>query len=423
VNYEQAVAYIHGLGRFGSQLGLLRMQQALTRLGNPERKLRIVHVAGTNGKGSTCAMLASILRKANLKTGLYTSPYLDAFTNRFGLDGADIGPDELASLVRFLRPLAEELGLTQFEFITAMAFHYYSESKVDVVVLEVGLGGRFDATNVVHPELSIITNIGFDHMEVLGDTLGKIAFEKAGIIKPQVPVITAVEGEEPFGVISEVAKQHNAPLLLLGQDFDVKPASRDLFGQTFTFVDQDTSLNLSLALLGQHQLHNAALAVKAALKLKNWGWAISHSDIERGLAEARWPGRFEVMRRSPLLIMDGAHNTHGMQALSKTLSELLPGKKVHLVTGIMQDKAPQAMLALLTPFVKRCYTAAPKLPRAMPAADLALVANSLGIPSSPHPSVSTALQAALQAALSDDVILVAGSLYTVSEARQALLAI
>jgi len=421
VNYEQAVAYIHGLGRFGSKLGLLRMQQALTRLGNPERRLRVIHVAGTNGKGSTCAMLASILRTANLKTGLYTSPYLDSFTNRFGLDGADIGPSELAALVGFLRPLADEMGLTQFEFITAMAFHYYNESKVDILVLEVGLGGRFDATNVVRPELSIITNIGFDHMEVLGDTLGKIAFEKAGIIKPLVPVITAVEGEEPLGVIIEVAKQHHAPLLLLGQDFAVKPLSRDLFGQTFTYADKDTSLDLSLALLGQHQLHNAALAVKAALKLKNWGWAISLTDIERGLKQARWPGRFEVMRRSPLLIMDGAHNTHGMQALAKTLNEVLPRKKVLLVTGIMKDKEPREMLSLLGAFVKRCYAAAPNLPRAMPAAELAAVAGSLGMQGSSHPSVATALLAALSDAEADDVVLVAGSLYTVSEARQALI--
>lgn len=421
MNYEQAVHYIHGLGRFGSKLGLERMQLALERLGNPERRLKVIHVAGTNGKGSTSAMLASILGMAGLRTGLYTSPYMDSFTNRFGLDGADICPEDLAALVSALKPLAEEVGLTQFEFITALALYYYAQSKVDALVLEVGLGGRFDATNVVRPALAVITNIGFDHMEVLGDTLGKIAFEKAGIIKQGVPVITAAEGEEALGVIGEVARQREAPLRLFGRDFTATKRTAGLEGQSFAYVGQATSLELNLGLLGPHQLHNAALAVDAALYLKGQGWPVSQLDIQRGLFAAKWPGRFEVMQRSPLVIMDGAHNIHGVNALVKTLQEVLPDKTVLLVTGIMKDKEPHEMLALLAPLVKRFYAAAPDLPRATEPSELAAIARSCALLGEHYDSVALALRQALGEAKPDDVVLVAGSLYTVSEARRALL--
>jgi len=421
MNYTEAVSYIHSLGRFGSQLGLERMQAALARLGHPERQYKVLHVAGTNGKGSTSAMLASVLRAAGYKTGLYTSPYIDSFTDRFGLDGAGIGQEALARMVTELMPLADELGLTQFEFITVLAFLYYAQSQVDVVVLEVGLGGRFDATNVVVPDISLITNIGFDHMEVLGDTLPKIAFEKAGIIKPGVPVVTATSDEAALQVIAGVAYASNAPLRILNKDFSVAPLAATLRGQSFAYQSADVLLQLDLPLLGPHQLHNAALAVESLLWLRALGWSLSLEDLQRGLSAVYWPGRFEVVAEQPLLIMDGAHNTHGVTALVNSLVELLPGRKVLLVVGIMKDKEPQEMLTLLAPFVKRYYAAAPALPRALPGGELALLANKLGLCGEHYASVALALSAALKDAELLDVVLVAGSLYTISEARRAYL--
>jgi len=422
MNYQQAVDYIHGLARFGSILGLDRMRVALALLNHPERKLPVIHVAGTNGKGSTSSIIASILRAAGMRTGLYTSPYLDSFTNRFGLDGDDITPEGLVNMVECLKPVAEQVGLTQFEFITALALVYYAEGNVDALVLEVGLGGRFDATNVVTPVLSVITNIGFDHMEVLGDTLGKIAFEKAGIIKPTVPVITAVEESEPYTVIAEVAAQNKSALRLLGRDYGYVAGGASLAGQTLDYWGFANIKGLTLSLLGPHQLKNAALAVDAALLLRQRGWPITLEHIRHGVRAARWPGRFEVMQRGGVkVIMDGAHNMHGIAALTATLRQYLPEQKVLLVSGIMKDKEPQAMLAALSPYAKRLYACAPALPRATPARELHLLAENLALPAEAHSSVAGALDAAISAAReSGETVLVAGSLYTVSEARRAL---
>ncbi|MBT9155426.1 MAG: Folylpolyglutamate synthase [Firmicutes bacterium] len=422
MNYEQAVDYIHSLGRFGSVLGLSRMLAALAELGHPEKKLRVIHVAGTNGKGSTASIIASVLRSAGLRTGLYTSPYLDSFTNRFGLDGNDITPAGLADMVQRILPVAERLRLTQFEFITTLALVFYAEQAVDALVLEVGLGGRFDATNVVIPKLSVITNIGFDHMEVLGNTLGKIAYEKAGIIKPAVPVTTAVEDSEALTVIADVAAEHYSPLRLLGRDYGYLAKDASLAGQTFDYWGIEPLGELSLALLGSHQLKNAALAVDAALMLRAQGWLISLEHIRQGVAAARWPGRFEVMHQNGVrVIMDGAHNTHGVAALIATLRQYLPDQKVLLVSGIMKDKEPEVMLAALAPCAKRLYACAPDLPRATPASELCGMADICALPAEAHSSVADALHAAINAALqSGESVLVAGSLYTVSEARMAL---
>jgi len=423
MNYTQAVDYIHGLGRFGSKPGLERISLALRQLGDPQLRLNVVHVAGTNGKGSTCSQIASILRAAGLHTGLYTSPYLDSFTNRFGLDGNDIGQDELAAMVTDLRPIADATGLTQFEFITALAFHFYSQKKVDMLVLEVGLGGRFDATNVVRPLLSVITNIGFDHMEVLGDTLPKIAFEKAGIIKHAIPVVTATADPEALQVIVDVATQRQSPIRVWGRDYVTKEKEASLNGQSFDYRGWEEILGLKIKLLGPHQIINAGLAVDSALALaRSHGLPITSDHIRCGLSAAEWPGRFEIMQKNPLVIMDGAHNNHGVKALVQTLEQLLPSQKVRLVTGILKDKEPQAMFSALKPYVQRVYACAPDIPRAIDSVSLAAIANEVGIEACSYGEVNKALQAALNESSPHDVVLVAGSLYTVSEARKALAA-
>ncbi|KAF0197697.1 MAG: dihydrofolate synthase / folylpolyglutamate synthase [Bacillota bacterium] len=420
MKYSQVVDYIHGLGRFGSRPGLSRISAALAHLGNPHEGLNVVHVAGTNGKGSTCSMMASIFRAAGLHTGLYTSPYLDSFTNRFGLDGQDITPDELVAVVEDIRPVAEREGLTQFEFITALAFYYYKSRQIDMLVLEVGLGGRLDATNVVTPLVSAITNIGFDHMEILGNTLGKIAYEKAGIIKPGVPVVTSVDALEALHVIAGIAQAKSAPLRVWGKDFYSRPISGDLNSQTFDYSGWVNLGSLELKLLGPHQVVNAGLAVDVALGLQ---LSITAGQIRQGLREALWPGRFEIMRTCPWVIMDGAHNSHGALALSRTLDALLPNRKIRLVTGILSDKEPAELLRLLKPHVLQVYACAPSIPRATNATELASIASELGLAAAPYESVAIALQTAVRDASPEDVVLVAGSLYTVSEARVGLAAL
>lgn len=417
MNYDQVVEYIHGLGRFGSRPGLSRISTALAHLGNPHEGLNIVHVAGTNGKGSTCSIMTSIFRAAGVHTGLYTSPYLDSFTNRFGLDGQDITRDELVAVVEDIRPIAEREGLTQFEFITALAFYYYKSRQVDMLVLEVGLGGRFDATNVVTPLVSAITNIGFDHMEILGNTLDKIAYEKAGIIKPGVPVVTAAESSEALRVIANIAQAKSAPLRVWGKDFYSRPTSGDLNGQTFDYSGWVNLDGLELKLLGPHQVVNAALALDVALGLQV---PLTAEQIRQGLKDALWPGRFEIMRTSPWVIMDGAHNSHGVLALNRTLDALMPNRKVRLVTGILRDKDPAELLKMLQPHVLQVYACAPDIPRATDATELASIARELGLAAAQYESVAMALRAALHDASTEDVILVAGSLYTVSEARVGL---
>lgn len=421
MNYAEAVDYIHGLGRFGSRPGLERIQAALKKLGNPQDTLPVIHVAGTNGKGSTSCMLASILRAAGLTTGLYTSPYLDSFTNRFGLDGADISEAELVAMVQAIRPVAEEVGLTQFEFITTLAFHYYKQRNIDILVLEVGLGGRFDATNVVRPLISVITNIGYDHVEILGNTLSSIAYEKAGIIKSGVPVITAADVPEAIYVIAEVAKDKGAPLRQWGKDFKAVPRQSGLMGQSFDYRGYLDLTGIDLRMLGPHQVINAAVAIDTILTAKiNHGLQISEEHIRQGLRTAAWPGRFEIMRQRPYVIMDGAHNSHGVAALSNTLQQLLPGKKVRLVSGILRDKDPRTLLNSLLQHVEHLYACSPAIPRATSAEELASIGQELGISASSYTSVAEALQAAIRDAAVDDVILVAGSLYTVSEARKGL---
>jgi dihydrofolate synthase/folylpolyglutamate synthase len=394
----------------------------LKRLGNPEEGLSIVHVAGTNGKGSTSAMIEGILRAAGYTTGLFTSPFLDSFTNRIKVNGQDISQEDLVSLVAELKPVAEEEALTQFEFITILGIAHFAAKGVDAVVLEVGLGGRFDATNAVtRPVLTVITNIGYDHMEILGDTLAKIAFEKAGILKPHIPLVTAVEDEESWGVIEARSRELGVPVRRLLRDFSYTPECSALDGQIFSFRGDVASYEgLKISLLGGHQLKNAATAVEAALWLGEMGFDIDEAVIRKGLGAARWPGRFEIMGQDPLLIMDGAHNAHGLGALRTTLDDLLPGRPIHWVLGLMEDKDMESMLKLMQGRDIRVYACAPDIPRAKDAFSLAAAARIVGYGAAPYESVREALKAAVSDARNDEVVVVAGSLYLVSEARQAM---
>jgi len=427
MDYQSALDYISSFGRFGSRPGLERMQWVLERLGHPEADLHFIHVGGTNGKGSTTALIHNILHAAGYRVGMYTSPYLESFTNRIGAEGKDIHTEALTTLVERLKPYFEEVNrsslgpITQFEVTTLLALAYYRELSLDFIVWEVGLGGRLDATNVVKPLVSVITNVGLDHTEVLGDTLGKIAAEKAGIIKLQVPVVTAVEEEEPLAVITETAAKLQAPIYRLGQEFTYKRNWFTFEEQSLDYSDTYWRLNdLRLQLMGAHQCKNAATALAAISQLRQRGFTIPEQACRVGLAATRWPGRLEVMKKEPLVLVDGAHNPHGTLALQQALREYFPGQKIFMVLGILQDKARAEMLGHLLPHASRVIFTAPAYGRATDPQLLLQEAAMHQVPATAAKSVADAVDQALALLSDDEVLLIAGSLYTVAEARDHL---
>ena len=306
MDYKEALAYIHAVENLGSKPGLSRIRELMEKLGDPQKDLRFIHIAGTNGKGSCAAMTASVLKAAGYKTGLYTSPYLYRFNERMQINGRQIDDDVLAEIVSRVKPAAEAMAdrPTEFELMTAVALLWYAQEKCDVVVLEVGLGGRFDATNIIGPpEAAVIMNIGLDHTAVLGDTVEQIAFEKAGIIKPGTDVVLFQQGEAVTEVVrrrcaEEGARLHIADFSQIVSEFD------SLYGQSFTYRGQP----YALPLLGAHQLKNAAVVLELVQVLREKGWTLEQSDVEHGLYAVSWPGRFELLSDEPLFVVDGGHN-------------------------------------------------------------------------------------------------------------------
>lgn len=427
MDYQSALAYISSFGRFGSRPGLERMQWVLEQLGHPEAGLKFIHVAGTNGKGSTTVLIHNILQAAGYRVGMYTSPYLESFTNRIGAEGRDIQTEALVSLVERLRPHFEAVNqsnlgpITQFEVTTLLALAYYQELGLDFVVWEVGLGGRLDATNVVTPLISVITNVGYDHTEVLGETLGQIAAEKAGIIKPKIPVVTAVQREEPLTVIEETAANLQAPLYRLGHEFTYNRNWFTLDEQSLDYSDAHLQLaDLRLQLMGAHQCQNAATALAVIGQLRQNGYAITEQACREGLATTRWPGRLEVMRKQPLVLVDGAHNPHGTLALQQALQEYFPEQKISMVLGILQDKERAEMFSHLLPYASRVIFAAPNYGRATDPQVLLREAAEYQIPATTAANVAAAIEQAMAELADNEVLLIAGSLYTVSEAREYL---
>lgn len=426
MHYQKALAWIHSLYRFGSKPGLERIEALLNELGNPQKELNCIHITGTNGKGSTAAMLAAMLKEQGLRVGLYTSPYLEAFTNRMAVDGSDIAEDDLARLVSRVKPLVEKVSQshwgqpTEFEVVTALAFLYFAEKKPDYVVVEVGLGGRLDATNVIRPAVSVITNVGLEHTQVLGDTIAAIAGEKAGIIKEGVPVITAARKEEALAVIEEAARVRHAPLYRLDRDFFVTPREASLFGQTFDYKsDSRALLDLEIPLAGRHQLHNAAVALAALERLP---LPFDEQAVRRGLRKTAWPGRLEVFSADPLILVDGAHNPDGILALRQALAELAGDKPLVLILGILADKAVEEILSLIVPLAtKKLILTRPQNPRAADPAQVAGLAKKYtGVPVCVIDDIFAATAAGVKEAGKGEALCISGSLYTISEARAAL---
>jgi dihydrofolate synthase / folylpolyglutamate synthase len=437
--YVEALEWIHGLGRFGIKPGLERVTTLLENLGNPHSSLKFVHVGGTNGKGSTAVMLTSILRAAGYKVGLYTSPYLLSFTNRMAVNGDDIDRAELVSLVEEVRPHVEiisedpDLGdMTEFEVVTVLAFCYFARQNTDLVVLEVGLGGRLDATNVITPLLSVITNISLEHTDILGDTIEKIAYEKAGIIKAGRPLVTAAADDRALGVFKKRCSELGSPLHRVypfsAADEGVSGNKPRAFsgkvtsaGQYFSYSGFSLQLDdLFIPLRGSYQLDNAATALAAAEILFKEGFSISIEEIKEGLAETIWPGRLELLAEKPLLIMDGAHNPAAMDKLATAIRAYFSYDKLILVYGMLADKDMESMLKSILPQADTVVFTRPVLPRAAePAAVADYAVKKLGFKKQLFVvnEFGAALEKAIDLAEPDDAVLVTGSLYTVSDIR------
>ena len=410
---QEAADLIHQRAWVGQQPGLDRIRRLLGRLGNPQEKLKFVHIAGSNGKGSTAAMLSSVLTAAGLKTGLYTSPHLWRFHERFQVDGVPISGEDLAEITAQVLEAAEDE--TEFELMTAIGMVYFLKAECDIVVLETGLGGRLDSTNVIPaPEAAVITHIGLEHTEILGDTLDKIAREKAGIIKQGCDVVLCEQGFDLYCLFEEICKFRYSRLALT---VNPEVLSSGLEGQTFTYRGEGL---YHIALLGEHQLQNAAVVLETVNVLRRRGWDIPEEALVRGLGQARWPGRLELARRGPDVILDGGHNPQCMEALARALGELYPGKKLIFLTGVLADKDWSTMMGELLPLAKEFYTITPDSPRAMPAAELAAYLEGQGAKATPCGSVREGLELALVFLPPEDVVCVTGSLYMIGEVRHLL---
>lgn len=416
---DEALRYIHEVCWKGTIPGLERIQALLDAMGNPERKCKFVHVTGTNGKGSTCAMVASILRKAGYKTGLYTSPYLIRFNERIQINGEQISDADICELTEYVKPFAESIfeRPTEFEMVTAIGFEYFARHKCDIVVCEVGMGGEFDATNVIPaPEAAVICNIGLDHTEVLGDTLEKIAGAKAGIIKPGCDAVLYRERPSVEAVFEERCKALNAPLHKA--DFDsLHLLSHSLEGQVF---DWERFHALRLPLLGEHQLHNAAVALTTARVLQKRGWMITDEQIREGIESVRWPGRFELMRKDPMFIIDGGHNPQCIEALVKNIRDYLPGRELTVLTGVLGDKDFHCMYRDVAQYAKEFITITPANPRALTAEKLADYLRQFGKPVTACDVVADGVRLAIEHAGKDGVVLCYGSLYMIGDIDAAL---
>lgn len=425
--------------RYGAEaaaLSLDRMRDLLDRLGRPQERFRCIHIAGTKGKGSTSAMTEAVLRAAGYRTGLYTSPHLHTFRERIRLNGALMTKADLVALLADVRPAFEATpDINTFEIMTALAFSFFARQGVEWAVIETGLGGRLDPTNVVTPAVCGITSISYDHVELLGPTLSLIATEKAGIIKPGIPVVSAPQAPEALAVIEQTCAQQGARLVQIGRDWQAFGRSASLFGQTLTLCRPDNREKLSdlrITLTGEHQLENTAVAVAMLAELRACGAAISHDIVHRGLAQARWPGRFEVLHCQPDLIVDCAHNGDSARRLRKTLARFYPptvGRRLALVFGASADKDIAAILrALLTTDPADPCTRPVKIvmtrsghPRQADPAQLAALASTIApeIQTTTADSLDAALTEALTWAAPGDVICVTGSVFVVAQARRA----
>ena len=417
MSYQEALNYIHAVSWKGSVPGLSRITELLDRMGRPQDGLKYVHIVGTNGKGSTAAMLSSVLTRAGYRTGLFISPYVIDFRERMQINNEMIPQTALTEVTEYVRSFAETMAdlPTEFELITAIALCWFAREKCDIVILEAGMGGEFDATNVIPaPEVAVFTNIGLDHTEFLGNTVEAIAATKAGILKPGCDAVLYPNSPSVEQVIRERCEARNIPLTV-ADPASLQPLSHDLDGQRL----QWGRLTLDLPLLGEHQRRNTAVVLAVLEALRRRGWQVKDSDILAGIREVRWPGRFEVLGREPLFVLDGGHNPQCMEALLQTAGDYLRGRPLTVITGVLADKDYANMFDRTAVLADRFFTLTPDNPRALPGEDLARWLGRYGKPAVPCQSPEEAIRAALAATPQNGAILAYGSLYLASELRRA----
>ncbi len=426
MDYQQTLNYLFTKLPMYSRIGAAAYKEDLTNtialcqsLGNPQTKFKSIHIAGTNGKGSTSHMLAAILQTAGYKTGLYTSPHLKDFRERIKINGAMIDESFVVDFVERIKPLILSIEPSFFEITVAMAFDYFVQEQVDIAVIEVGLGGRLDSTNIITPELSVITNIGWDHMNILGDTLQKIAFEKAGIIKTQVPAIIGAVLPETKDVFISKAKQEEAALIIATDQLyvaDWHHQNREL-NVAVANKKNDERLTYQLDLTGIYQLKNILTVLETVKQLRQKGWSITEANLQKGLRHTKkitgLHGRWEIIHEQPLVVLDVGHNEDGIQQITEQL-EITDHEDLHIIIGLVKDKEADKVLSLLPKHANYYFTRA-QIPRALPEEQLAATANAIGLNGHHYPDVHTALKTAMGLAKKKDLVLVCGSVFLVGE--------
>lgn len=434
MDYQSAVDYIlsfadyERLSRSAVVFDLRRMEMLLDRLGKPQNVAKSVHITGTKGKGSTSAMVASILIQAGYRTGLYTSPHLLSINERIQVDGQNITEDAFARLTGLMKPEVEAVNsfgqygrLTTFELLTALGFLYFHEMKADFQVLEVGLGGRLDATNVIQkPEVCVITSISYDHTDVLGHTLTQIATEKCGIIKPGCIVVSAPQHPEAMAVIERVCGEKGVRLIRVGEDVTWRRKTSGPEGQSFVLSGVTGAYDLTIPLLGEHQVENAAVAVSAISALMDRGVQISNQSIVRGMAQVSWPGRLQILRRKPCVVVDGAHNADSSNKLMRALKQYFNFQRLFIIFGASLDKDLGGMVAELAPYPHKTIIVRTHHPRAVNPEALVSEFARYGARAEIIEEVPEAVEAALSQANPDDLICATGSLFVVAEVMEYL---
>lgn len=430
MTYEEALAFLTAHMRFGIKPGLLRTSALLGELGNPEKEMRYLHIGGTNGKGSVAAMVESALRHSGIRTGLFTSPHLSRYTERIKAAGVEISRSELTALAQKARWAACKLPEwyldkpTEFEMCTAMCFEHFKDKAVELAVMEVGLGGRYDSTNVIVPDASVITHISYDHMERLGDTLGKIAFDKCGIIKPGIATVSSSQQPEALSMIRREALAKGAPLAEPGKGYDYRPIGTSLEGTEVEYEGKALSGRFRTSLIGVHQQDNLACALGALDALSMAGWRLDERCVSEGLEAAAHPGRFEVIEGDLTIILDGAHNPDGAEALASTLRTVLKNVKPVAVMGFSADKPFKSMLRVLAPYISEVISV--KIGHARSGStdpeEIRIASEAEGIKAFAAKCLEEALEAGAAKASGNRVpLLVCGSLYLVGEARQIIM--
>ncbi len=420
MTYEKTLEYIHSVCWKGSRPGLERTRELLDMMGNPQEKMKYIHIAGTNGKGSVCSMLSSVLKEAGYKTGLYTSPFVRYFNERMSINGQMISNEELSEVTEYVKQFADKMSdcPTEFELITAIGFEYFARNNCDIVVLETGMGGRLDSTNIISTNImSVITGISLDHTAFLGNTIAEIATEKAGIIKKNSPVVFGGNSEEAYNAIKVVAEKQNSETYTTA-DNELTNIEYSLYGCTGDTKDYK---ELFVALVGDYQPMNIATALTCISVLQKCGYSISEENVRNGMKNVYWPARFEVINKEPLMIYDGAHNPEGLRACVDSIKRLFKGQKVNVLSGVMADKDVESMLPVIAEVANEVFTVRPDNPRSMDSAVYAEYFNKYGIKAYPFSTIEDGVKNALGASKEQGCPLVAlGTLYMYGDVRDAL---